>query len=83
MLAEKERERERENVGLALFTKTSAQSSNRCQQVSSYKRAGGALARNPAKGTRTKIDSIVESAGADGWPAVSRSINSGTDDGRL
>jgi len=36
-------------------------------------------ARNLAKGTRTKIDSIIVVV-AD---AIARSINSGTDDGRL
>jgi len=39
-----------------------------------------ACARNLAKGTRTKIDSIIVAEADE--RAIARSINSGTDDGR-
>lgn len=73
-----------ERTEVSLATKTSVQSFNRyCGRHLHGCRRARARARERylAKGTRTKIDSIIVAEADE--RAIGRSINSDTDDGRL
>lgn len=71
-----------ERTEVSLATKTSVQSFNRyCGRHLQGCRRARARETYLAKGTRTKIDSIIVAEADE--RAIGRSINSDTDDGRL